>query len=397
MHPPTDNSLLQRSDQQNRSLIITSWVLIALTCLGALVPLLGFAVWLVAAPVLFIVLVMGIIVLSRGGTLPGIFILFTALIVAPVFILFAPFVTSFLGVTAGTAAVATVAASEQRADANRPADERHELPARVAGESSPDREEVRTSAVSQSAVEPVPGGYAQSIARENFTPQPTQPPLTTAPMEAAPAPAPEADPEAEYLRGRALSKGDGVPRDLDEAARSFRRAADAGHPAAQHQLGVAYAKGWGVAQSDREAVAWYRKAAEQGMAEAQYDLGVRCMLGQGTDRNPAEGAHWYRQAAGQGYAEAIQALRRAGLPPVGVPATSTNLVGRICRVVGVESNDTLNVRSAPAMASTSAFRLANGERVQIRGDAVTNGETEWIPITFGTKQGWVRSKYLQAE
>ena len=101
----TDNSIIQRSDQQNGSLIVTSWILIALVCLLAVVPVFGFTSWLIASPILFITLVMGIIVLSRGGTIPGLMILLVSLIVAPVFIFMAPFVSSVLGLGAaiGTA------------------------------------------------------------------------------------------------------------------------------------------------------------------------------------------------------------------------------------------------------------------------------------------------------
>lgn len=95
------------SDHQNRPLIIASWVMIGLVCLLSLVPFLGFGSWLIAAPVLFITLVMGIIVLSRGGTLPGLGILLVSLIVAPVFVLIAPFVSSLLGLGGAAAAIGT--------------------------------------------------------------------------------------------------------------------------------------------------------------------------------------------------------------------------------------------------------------------------------------------------
>jgi uncharacterized protein YdbL (DUF1318 family) len=98
------------SDSQNRSLIIASWVLIGLVCLLSLIPFLGFASWLIVGPILFIALVMGIIVLARGGTLQGLLILLVSLIVAPVFVLVAPFVTSLLGLGGAVAAVAAPAA-----------------------------------------------------------------------------------------------------------------------------------------------------------------------------------------------------------------------------------------------------------------------------------------------
>jgi hypothetical protein len=121
--------------------------------------------------------------------------------------------------------------------------------------------------------------------------------------------------ESEFVRGRALSEGDGVTKDLVEAARCFRRAADLGYAPAQHRLGVAYAKGWGVPRSDTEAVSWYRKAAEQGVAEAQHDLGVRCIQGKGTQMNIVEGIEWYRKSAAQGWQESIRDLKDRGLYP----------------------------------------------------------------------------------
>src|SRR5215510_10716352 len=95
--PLTETAVVLHSDKQNRSLIITSWVLISLVCLISMVPFLGFASWFIAGPILFIALVMGIIILCRGGTLPGLAILLTSLLVAPFFIVVAPFVTSFFG------------------------------------------------------------------------------------------------------------------------------------------------------------------------------------------------------------------------------------------------------------------------------------------------------------
>jgi len=77
----------------------------------AVVPFFGFGSWLIAAPILFIAIVMGIIVLARGGTLHGIFILIISLIVAPVFILVAPFVTSLLGIGGAVAALGTTSAA----------------------------------------------------------------------------------------------------------------------------------------------------------------------------------------------------------------------------------------------------------------------------------------------
>ena len=73
---------------------MASWALLAICCSASLIPGLGFAVWFVAAPVLLITFVLGIIAISRGGTLQGMLILVASLIVVPVFVFVAPIVTT---------------------------------------------------------------------------------------------------------------------------------------------------------------------------------------------------------------------------------------------------------------------------------------------------------------
>ncbi|WP_395741709.1 SH3 domain-containing protein [Prosthecobacter sp.] len=95
----------------------------------------------------------------------------------------------------------------------------------------------------------------------------------------------------------------------------------------------------------------------------------------------------------------IESSRPSIIPFRPAETGSTKIVvGEKSAVIsGIPSNDTLNVRSAPSMNSKTVLTLANGVKVQIRGDSVLNGETEWVPITIDSQQGWVRSKYLQLE
>jgi hypothetical protein len=78
------------------------------------------------------------------------------------------------------------------------------------------------------------------------------------------------------------------------------------------------------------------------------------------------------------------------------PSPSSSDSAQTCIVVGVAPGDYLNIRSAPAMNSRPVFKLANGDEVLIRGASIYNGDTEWIPITSGSQQGWVCNKYLRA-
>ena len=66
-------------------------------------------------------------------------------------------------------------------------------------------------------------------------------------------------------------EGNGVPKDIEEAMKWFKMAADQGAASAQYNLGQYYMK-----KNDMsEAVKWYRKAAEQGFSKAQYALALR--------------------------------------------------------------------------------------------------------------------------
>jgi|GEM_PF-6858864 len=76
--------------------IKASWFLIIGTCAVSLIPALDFAAWLIAAPILFVTLVLGIIAMSKGATGQGIMILLATLIFAPGFIALAPIVTTTL-------------------------------------------------------------------------------------------------------------------------------------------------------------------------------------------------------------------------------------------------------------------------------------------------------------
>jgi uncharacterized protein len=85
---------------------------------------------------------------------------------------------------------------------------------------------------------------------------------------------------------------------------ALRAKAMEGQAKAQFDLGVSYAFGQGVGKNVTEAAKWYRKAAEQGYAMAQYNLGVCFDLGKGVSRDHTKAAKWYQKAAQQGHAKA---------------------------------------------------------------------------------------------
>ena len=70
------------------------------------------------------------------------------------------------------------------------------------------------------------------------------------------------DPTAAFRLGRAYSEGPGRSEDFGEAARWFRKAAEAGHGPAQADLAMLYGKGLGVPQDYVWSYAWFAAAAE---------------------------------------------------------------------------------------------------------------------------------------
>lgn len=105
----------------------------------------------------------------------------------------------------------------------------------------------------------------------------------------------------EFRLGLLYERGEGVPQDLVEAVKWYRKAAEHNHAEAQYTLAVHYAKGVGVAKDQVEAVKWYRRAAEQNYASAQYDLSVCYGEGEGVVKDEVKAMKWLRKAAEQNY------------------------------------------------------------------------------------------------
>ncbi|MDP4154424.1 MAG: hypothetical protein Q8929_02200 [Bacillota bacterium] len=102
---------------------------------------------------------------------------------------------------------------------------------------------------------------------------------------------PFAVPEAQYQLGLKHEKGDGVPKNEQEAAKWFNLAAQQGellNANSQYQLGLKYEKGESVSKYEKEAVRLFTLAAYQGHllnAEIQYQLGLKYEKGERVPKN----------------------------------------------------------------------------------------------------------------
>ena len=108
--------------------------------------------------------------------------------------------------------------------------------------------------------------------------------------------------------GNRYHHGKGVPKDLGEALRWYRKSAEQGYAKAQFNLGQMYHHGEGVPKDYAETLSWLRKSAEQRDMRAETALGYMYFYGEGVPQDDAQALSWYRNAAEQGYPVAQQAL-----------------------------------------------------------------------------------------
>lgn len=143
----------------------------------------------------------------------------------------------------------------------------------------------------------------------------------------------QGDARAMFQLGEMYSDGKVVQENFAEAAKWYRRSADAGYPEAHTSMGmISLIKSLGLADSDesavrfgsdeskksefismvihperlqirnqmalKETVKWLRKGAEQGHdANAQFVLGLLTGAGVGVEKDPVQAAKWVRLAA----------------------------------------------------------------------------------------------------
>ncbi len=107
-----------------------------------------------------------------------------------------------------------------------------------------------------------------------------------------------------FRLGTFYEKGLSVKRDVEIARRYYLQAADRGNAKAMHNLAVLDADGGGKGADYKSASQWFRKAADRGVADSQFNLGILYARGIGVEQNLAESFKWFTLAAAQGDADA---------------------------------------------------------------------------------------------
>jgi len=107
-----------------------------------------------------------------------------------------------------------------------------------------------------------------------------------------------------FRLGTLYEKGLSVKKDVDIARRYYLQAAERGNAKAMHNLAVLDADGGGKGANYKGAAQWFRKAADRGVADSQFNLGILYARGIGVEQNLAESFKWFSLAAAQGDADA---------------------------------------------------------------------------------------------
>jgi TPR repeat protein len=105
------------------------------------------------------------------------------------------------------------------------------------------------------------------------------------------------NPLAQVVVASLYENGTGVDRDLEAAARWYRKAAEQGYHRGEHHLGRMYHFGLGVPEDQALAARWLRRAADRGDAQAQGLLALLYLEGRGVPQNYQQAYLWASVAA----------------------------------------------------------------------------------------------------
>jgi hypothetical protein len=94
--------------------------------------------------------------------------------------------------------------------------------------------------------------------------------------------------------------GEGVPKDITEAAKWHQKAAEAGDSAAMQTIGLDYLIGDGVEKDPAQAAQWLEKAANFGQPMAMGTIGVLYGYGRGVHKDLAKAEFWLKKAIASG-------------------------------------------------------------------------------------------------
>ena len=179
----------------------------------------------------------------------------------------------------------------------------------------------------------------------------------------------EGDAESQFAMGDWYSRGEsGLPKDALEAAKCYRKAAEAGDADARYKLAVCYDYGQGVQEDEVEATKWYRKAAEVGHRASLEVMPSRyARIGGKSDE--MEVTRWYRKSAEAGNRDGQIFLARRLLRGIGVVKDESEALRWYRKAIATEIANGIDNISSRLTESELALRLAASPDPTIRNGA----------------------------
>ena len=111
------------------------------------------------------------------------------------------------------------------------------------------------------------------------------------------------DPRALSVMGSMYANGEGVKKNITEAIRLYKTAAELGYARGAFNLGSLYYKGIEVNKNYDLAIKYYSEAAALKDGEAQYNLGLMIAKGEGTPKNNVNAYRFFRAAESNGISQ----------------------------------------------------------------------------------------------
>jgi TPR repeat protein len=149
-----------------------------------------------------------------------------------------------------------------------------------------------------------------------------------------------------------LVRGEICPKDVKEAVRWFRLAAEKANPDAELSLAQAYAKGEGVEADEKEALRWLKLSATHGHPVAQSDYAF-AILDEDNPELSRESAEWLRKSALQGKSSAMFNLAIMYQRGVGVPKDRITAFAWYM-VSAMDGNEEIQEEVAKVLANATA-------------------------------------------
>ena len=194
---------------------------------------------------------------------------------------------------------------------------------------------------------------------------------------------------AYYNLAQCFLFGHGTPKNLVEAARLYKIAAEMGDADAQFSYGLCLQRGDGGPCNPLEAFTWLKRAADAGLADAQCNVGHALLTGHGVEEDKALGVVYYRCSADQGHATAMCNLGDSYANGAGVPRDPSLAVLRLKRAHDAGNSDaakglalltaSLSPSEVPAMGAGVLRALLDGLGVRVPPGA---GKPELVALVL---------------